>query len=117
MPFNRRFDFVHDARRYGANLVCVCPRCGHRVAFERETLIAVVEQLGINPMVEVVAARLRCTGCRRRGCVLELSERPDPTALELRDGASLPPPGLRISITRWCQLDESERKRLRRAAR
>lgn len=117
MGFNRTWKFIEDARRSDANLVCVCPRCGHRVVFERETLISILSALNVNPLVEIAASKLRCSACRHRGCILEMTGRPDAEAIELRAGDSLPPRGLRVSISQWCKMNEHERRRLRRMAR
>lgn len=115
MGFNRRFRFVYDADRYKADFVLACPRCGHRVVVERSTLISIFAAWRVNPLVENAQGRLRCTACRRRGCIIEITQEGSSAALRLREGDSLPVKG--VSITNWCQMDEIDRRRLRRLAR
>lgn len=115
MGFNRRFRFVYDAARYRADFVLVCPRCRHRVVIERRTLISIFAAWRINPLIENAQGRLRCTACRRRGCIIEITQEGSSAALQLREGDSLPVKG--VSISQWCRMDENERRRLRRLAR
>ena len=100
MGFNRRFRSLHDADRYQADFALICPRCGYQVLFERQTLIAILRAKQVNPDVAVAGARLRCTACGKRGCIIELAPEGTAEALKLRDGDSLPLPGL--SISQWC---------------
>ena len=115
MGFNRRFRFIYDADRYKADFVLACPRCGHKAVVERRTLQSIFAAWGVNAMVENAQGRLRCSACRRRGCILEITQEGSPEALRLRDSDSLPVKG--VSITKWCQMDARERRRLRRLVR
>jgi uncharacterized protein YbaR (Trm112 family) len=115
MGFNRCFFFVYDGAKYRADFVLVCPRCKHRVVIERETLLAILRALEVNPDVAVAGGKLRCTACRKRGCILEITREGSLEALRLGDDETLPHKGLRISITQWLKMPEAERRRMRRA--
>lgn len=115
MGHNRRFRRVEHTARYGGDIAVQCPRCRREVVFDRETFLAILHRKRINTDREVAGARLRCTACGRRGCVVELAAPNLPGRLELHDGDRLPPDG--ISISQWCTMGRDERKRYIRMPR
>lgn len=115
MGHNRRFRRVEDAARYGGDIAVQCPRCRREVIFDRETFLAILHWKRVSTDREIAGARLRCTACGRRGCIIELAAPDLPGRLKLHDGDRLPPDG--ISISQWCTMGWHERKRYIRMLR
>lgn len=115
MGHNRRYRTLHDASRYAADFALICRGCGREVIIEQRTFIYIVQALGLPSDVAALGSRLRCTACRCRPCIVEITAGGSPRALKLHDGDKLPPKG--VSITDWLKWDHRQRDRYLRSLR